>query len=329
MVQSLTRVKRAITVSAAVVLVGSVAAACGGSDGESDEAETTPIKILVQPAYWSTAAFVAQDQGFFEEAGLDVEIELVPNQAAQVPLLISGEAEFGVGGNAATAVALGQGLPFEIIVAASRNESSKDEATNAIVVEADSELQNAAQLEGKKVAMAGSKGLSEYMVRVAVEAAGGDPDKVSLVQLDQPSGIAALEKGDVDAALVFQPYTAQSIADGKRAIAYPSFDSSPGALYSAWFATKSYLAGNADVAEKFIEAIEKANTFSTENPEEANALLAEELELPADVVPMLPAITYGGSLNEEEVQATLDDVVRYGWNEKAMPSAADVIWGGA
>lgn len=314
-----------VGLASTLIVLTSAVAACGGSDSGGDSAT---VKVLLQPTAMSTTAYIAQEKGFFDKVGLDVELEMVANQAAQVPLLVSDQADLAVGGIASTAIVLGQGLPFKIFATSSRNETDSEQATNAIVVSGDSDIKDAAGLEGKKVAMGGLKGLSEYMVRVGVEAAGGDPSKVQLIQLDQASGVAALEKGEVDAALVYQPFVAQALADGKKVVSYPSFESAPGEAFTSWYANTKYLDGNADTVKKFVEAIEMANDYANKNPDEANAIIAKELSMEDGVAEILPATVYGGEVDAKAIQTALDNVERYGWNEKELPAAADVIWDG-
>lgn len=302
---------------------------CASDDGGSDDAalhELVPVTVLAQPAQASAPIFVAEEKGYFEDAGLDVTVEVVPNVAAQVPLLVSGQAQFALGGNIAVAVALGQGLPFEAFAASAVNETAESEASAAILVNANSAVRTAADLEGLTVAMAALKGQSEYMVRIGVEAAGGDPDAVRLIQLDQASSLAALDAGEVDAAQVFQPFVANAIAEGKRVISYPALEHAPGVPSSIWYGTAEYLDANADVVDKMTAAIDNVNAYLNDNPDEANEIVEQRLEMPEGTAELLPAMVFGGELTAKDMQGYLDDVERYGWAEKEIPSAVDVIW---
>jgi len=320
------------TVSAifAVALMGALAACGGSSDGDgqgdSKDAGSTPLKVLLQPVPWSTPALIAEEQGFFEDEGLDVDLEIVANQAAQVPLMVTGQAQFAVGANLTTGIVLGQGMPFKIVATSTRNESDEENATSGILVNSDSDIRSASDLVGTKVAMPALRGAAEYLVRVAIDLAGEDGNDVHLVQLDQAAGIAALEKGEVDAALAFQPFLAQALADGKKAISYPSLEEGAGKMFTHWYANADYLEENSATADKFVAAIEKANDYANEHPDEANALLGKALSMPDEIAGLLPVTTYGGDVSEEDVQWYFDVVKKYGWNEKELPPAGEAIW---
>jgi NitT/TauT family transport system substrate-binding protein len=318
--------------AASTVALVSTLAACGGSEGgagadnDAETGDVASIKVLLQPAAWSSAALIAQEQGFFEDEGLDVEFELVANQAAQVPLLVSDQAQIAVGSNIATGIVVGQGLPFQIIAPSTLNETDEAAASVGLVVTADSDIGSGADLVGRRVAMPALKGASEWLARVALEVEGEDGNAVQLVQLDQAAGLAALDGGDVDAALVFQPFLAQALADGYTAISYPALEAGAGEMFSHWYASSDWLSENSATAEKFIAAIENANEYANEHPDEANALLANELSMADEVADLLPATTYGGTVEAEVVQKYLDIVSRYGWNENELPPAEDIIW---
>ena len=66
-----------------------------GSTAEKAEAETITIVLDWTPNTNHTGIFVAQAKGYFEEAGLKVEVVQPPEDGA-VTLVASGKAQFGV-----------------------------------------------------------------------------------------------------------------------------------------------------------------------------------------------------------------------------------------
>ena len=67
---------------------------CGSTAGENDK-NTITIVLDWTPNTNHTGIFVAQAKGFFEEAGLNVEVVQPPEDGA-VTLVASGKAQFGV-----------------------------------------------------------------------------------------------------------------------------------------------------------------------------------------------------------------------------------------
>jgi ABC-type nitrate/sulfonate/bicarbonate transport system substrate-binding protein len=70
-------------------------AACGGGGGEAAESEPIRVALDWTPNTNHTGLFVAQQEGWFREAGLDVQF-LPYNNTSPDTLVSSGAAEFGV-----------------------------------------------------------------------------------------------------------------------------------------------------------------------------------------------------------------------------------------
>ena len=90
--------KRIVALFMAVVMVLSLVA-CGNikQDGEKDIKDLEEITFVLDwtPNTNHTGLYVAQEKGYFEEAGLKVNIVQPPEDGAEV-LVASGKAEFGV-----------------------------------------------------------------------------------------------------------------------------------------------------------------------------------------------------------------------------------------
>ena len=83
---------------------------------------------------------------------------------------------------------------------------------DTIVVPKDSKIKDAADLEGKKVAVA--KGSSaNYNLLAQLDKAGADFDKVDVQYLQPADALAAFSAGHVDAWAIWDPYTAQAEVD--------------------------------------------------------------------------------------------------------------------
>ena len=88
--------------AAGALLLG--ACSSGGSTPEAgDDSETMEAVPVTIGAVFTTAAvplWIAEEEGFFEEYGLDATITQAPNFAASAPSLLNGQMQFA---NAATA----------------------------------------------------------------------------------------------------------------------------------------------------------------------------------------------------------------------------------
>ncbi|MEM9132479.1 MAG: ABC transporter substrate-binding protein [Actinomycetota bacterium] len=169
--------------------------------GEEDSGELTPVKLQLQwvPQSQFAGYFAARDLGFYEEAGLDVEIidggvDIVP-----ATVLDSGASDFAISWVPRGLVPREEGLNITNIAQVFQRSGTLQ------VSFADSGINSVADLEGTNV---GNWGFgNEFEMLAGLRASGLDPDAdVTLVQQD--FSMAALLNGDVDAAqaMIYNEY---------------------------------------------------------------------------------------------------------------------------
>lgn len=94
-------------------------AACGGDDAESPQGGGAEgggleaVTVGVIPIVDVAPVYLGQDQGFFEECGLDVSLETGQGGAAIVPAVVSGESQFGFSNITSLLLAASEGLPLQ------------------------------------------------------------------------------------------------------------------------------------------------------------------------------------------------------------------------
>ena len=120
--------KKILSVLLATVMIF-LLTACGTTqkDGEKDINELEKITFVLDwtPNTNHTGLYVAQEKGYFEEAGLEVEIVQPPEDGAEV-LVASGKAQFGVSFQDSMAAALvgENALPISAVAAVIQHNTS-------------------------------------------------------------------------------------------------------------------------------------------------------------------------------------------------------------
>ena len=147
--------KRILAVLLAAVLAGTTSGCGAEKTQESDAAEDTSengnekITFVLDwtPNTNHTGLYVAQEKGYFEEAGLEVEIVQPPQDGAEV-LVASGKAQFGISfqDTMMPAVVGEEALPIEAVAAVLQHN------TSGIVSRKGEGLERPRGLEGKKYA---------------------------------------------------------------------------------------------------------------------------------------------------------------------------------
>ena len=198
-----------VACAAAVAASALALAACGDDEGGSSEpapsssgsTELTPVKLQLQ---WFTQAqfagyFAAVDQGFYKDAGLDVEILEGGTDIVPQTQLAQGRADYAIAWVPKALQSREQGAGITDVGQVFQRSGTLQVSFK------DKAITTAADLDGKKV---GNWGFgNEFELFAGMGKAGVDPGKdATLVQ--QQFDMQALLKGDIDAAqaMIYNEY---------------------------------------------------------------------------------------------------------------------------
>ncbi|MFE0355563.1 ABC transporter substrate-binding protein [Streptomyces nigra] len=266
-----------------------VATACGSSGDEPSKGGgssggVTTVKVGLIPIVDVAPLYLGQKKGFFKEQGLELEFTTAQGGAAIVPGVASGQFQFGFSNVTSLMVAQSNGVPVKAVAngIASTGEPGKD--FGALMVKKGSPLKSPEELEGRKVAINTLKNINETAVRASVRSAGGDPDEVEFVELPFDQMPAALDKGQIDAAMVVEPATATIKNQDGVEIASPLVDVAPDLTVALYFTSKQYAERNPEVVEKFQKAAAQSLAYADAHPDEARETITTYTKIPADVL---------------------------------------------
>jgi len=207
----------------------------------------------------SAPVFIAQEKGYFREAGLDVELKIF-TAAAQVPTaVVSGDAEFGVTGLTAGFFNLaGRGGPV-IIAAQSRDEKGFQlSAIMATRAAYEAGLRSSADLRGKRIANTTAGSTFHYMIGRIAQVRNFPLASVTLVHLQTlPNMASAFKGGQVDAMIVPATVARPLEAEGAGRIIGWVGDEAPWQL-GALFTSPRMIAERRPVIESFVRAYVRA-----------------------------------------------------------------------
>ncbi|HEV2335744.1 MAG TPA: ABC transporter substrate-binding protein [Stellaceae bacterium] len=159
-------------------------------------------KLVLQlngPAQFEFAGYYAALwQGFYRDAGLDVEIK--PGAGSgQPPVdpvreLTEGRAQFGTG-TAELVVRIAQGLPLLLLAPIFQQSGA------AVYYRADSDFASPGALLNAKLGRLPASNILDIELATALKAEGVDPDKLRSISLQRGQSVAALANHSVDAAV--------------------------------------------------------------------------------------------------------------------------------
>lgn len=246
-------------------------AACGKS-AETAETETITVVLDWTPNTNHTGIFVAQAKGYFEEAGLKVEVVQPPEDGA-VTLVASGKAQFGVSFQDSLAPAFAGDEPIPVTAVAAVIQHN----TSGIVSRAGEGMDRPKGLEGKKYAT-WDLDVEKATIRDVMTADGGDFELVELIPSTVTDEVSALKSKSVDAIWIFYGWAGVACEVAGLDIDYFDFaDIDPVFDYytPVIIGGNAWMEENPETAKAFLSALSKGYTYAVENPKEAADILME------------------------------------------------------
>ncbi|WP_024357117.1 ABC transporter substrate-binding protein [Leucobacter chironomi] len=200
------RLSGGIALLASAALLAGCASGGTAEAGTGDPADAPKITFLYSPYADYAPFFIAEEKGYFEEAGLDVELISKSGSSGETYQQVStgsitaGGATWGAGLFNATKA----GASLSVIASVSK---VPDEGKNPapLMASEQSGVTDAKQLKGKKIGIPGDGGFGIYSVHLALDSVGLSLDDVELVNLSPGDIPPAMANGSVDASWTIEP----------------------------------------------------------------------------------------------------------------------------
>ena len=249
--------KKLLTFLLAVLMIVPVLCACG-------QKNTTVVRLNeVTHSVFYAPQYVAMSQGFFEAEGLTVELTNGGGADKVMTAVVSGQSDIGLAGPEASIYVYNQGKAdhTQIIAQLTKRDGS------FLVGRAEDDAFSWEDLRGKTV-IGGRKGgvpemTLEYVLRLHSLTPGEDVTVDTSVQFNMMAG--AFTGGQGDYVTLFEPTATQIERAGKGYILASIGQESGEIPYTAYFANESWLRDNADTAQRFVNAIAKAQQWVAEH----------------------------------------------------------------
>lgn len=266
---------------AALAAVSALAlAACsgGGSAPAQDQPaddEVIKIRIQGQPSIAAEPMYLAMENGFFEEEGLEVEVVDLPDAAAAFAALQAGQLELAFSPTIGVLQAARQNLPLVMVAPSDGlNPSSegvsvdegRDFTSVGVYVSKASGITDIAGLSDASIAVPELKSQPDATITSVLHEAGHETDSIEWLNLSFVPALDALKNGTLDAAFLVSPYTIEADEAGLTRVMNPSIEFfPPGTATSAWIGTQKWTEENPVAVERFQRAIAKAAAHANDN----------------------------------------------------------------
>jgi NitT/TauT family transport system substrate-binding protein len=282
------------------------------------------ITIAYSATHYALLADVAQVKGFFQKEGLEVTPRMHAYGKLALRDMFEGKADFATVAETPVMFAIMDGADISII--STINTTSKD---NAIVARKDKGILTPNDLKGRKIAATFGT-TSEFFMDAFLAVNGISRKDVEVVNLRQEELPRALAEGKTDAAAVFNPFLNASQKElGVRGTTFYNEN-----LYTQSFnivSTKEFVRHNPGKVGKVLRALDRAEKFVSQNPEEAFNAVADFNRMDIAAVREMLAGTDNALTLDQSLLLAMEDESRWAikaglTGNKKVPNYLDFIY---
>jgi NitT/TauT family transport system substrate-binding protein len=250
-----------------LVVIGISAGGCQGQPVEK-------VTIATYLGEFSSLVFVAENQGYFIDNGLDTTITEYETGLGPVQAVLAGDADFAT---AAEFVLVSNSFNHEDLKALSTINLA-----NAIelVARKDRGINNLTDLKGKKIAIP-QKTQAEFFLGSFLILNNLSIDDIEVINMKPSELVEAISDGTVDAAMIWEPnvYEIKNRL-GDNAITFPGQSGQD--FFFLIIGDGKKIKDNPLVAERLLNALLKAEMFVNNNPIETQNIISQRTNLDKD-----------------------------------------------
>ncbi|BCS89878.1 ABC transporter substrate-binding protein [Pseudodesulfovibrio sediminis] len=247
----------------------------------------TPVKVAHATWVGYGPLYIAKDLGYFDEAGLDVDLVIIEDEAQYAAALASGNID-----------GLGNVLDREVIHFAKGTEEvvvfAMDESSGGDGVIASKDIKTVVDLKGKTVGL--DKSSTSYFFFLSIlKKYGVDEKDINILEMGASDAGAAFVAGKIDAAVTWEPWLMNA---GQREGGHVLVSSKemPKTIVDVFVLNANYVKENPAVPGKLTACWNKAVAWYAKNADKGNAIMAKAMGLETgEMAEMAAGVTFIGA----------------------------------
>ncbi len=287
-----------------------VLAACSPS---AQSPEPVTLKIAVLPILDALPMYVAQEKGYFESQGVEVEFLPVGSAAERDQVMAAGQAD-GMINDLVSTVLYNQDITQIQIISFARS-ATPEFPQFRILAAKDSGIKTVDDLKGVEIGISEGS-VIEYTTDRLLEAEGFSSLDIATIAVPSiPVRMSLLDTGELKAANLPDPLSSLAIQGG--AVVILDDTSHPEYGNSVISFRKSVIDANPEAIRGFLAAVDQAVQEINSDPSQWDELLTEQSLVPAPLIGSYKIPTFPTRILPTEAQ--WDDVVNWS-SEKGLIS---------
>lgn len=320
------RLRRLPVVLAVAALAAAGIAGCSSSSSTSSATTTTGqgselsnITVETLRSDGAAALWIAKQDGYFKQQGLNVKIVYAQGASKEFPDLEAGAAQFVEGNYTVMLKVMSKNPSAGLRVVADNVRPGKN--TNDLMVAASSKITSVAQLKGKSVAFP-SAGLSSAAISLDQQLKGHNigPNSYTISPMHFSDMAAALKNGTIAAAFAVQPYiTEMESKDGDHELTDLMAGANITLPLEGWMTDSHYVSQHPQTVAAFQRAIVKAQDVAAANPKLVRSLMVKDItqKLSPNIANVMALRTFNSKITAKELDRVVVGMQQLG----ALPAS--------
>ncbi len=249
----------------------------GCQSKEAREAQTPPLKltVAVRAASDSGLIAIADEKGYFEEAGVEVSMKFFPAGLLALGAMSRGEADLATVADIALATRMVREKTIRVVASIGFSTASQ------IVARKDRFIESPSDLKGKSIGFTLDT-TSDYFLYTFLLTENIPPEEIRAVPIPADRQAKALIEGEVDAVSAFDVFAYEAKKKlGEGAIAW---DCQNNLGYQWVLAANESISQSPEPVRRFLRALIKAERFAMADEENARSIVVRKFNLDPETV---------------------------------------------
>jgi NitT/TauT family transport system substrate-binding protein len=251
------------------LILGVILGAVGCQRKGEREAQSAPLELTlaIEPTPYAGLIAVADEKGFFKQAGVKVKMNLHPSGLDSLKAMMRGEAQIATISDIAFALKMNEDPSLRIIASIGTSVGSR------IVARRDRNIREPSDLKGKKIGYSPGTS-SDYFFHSFLLTNHLLLKEVKAVAIPPARQAEAVITGEVDAVSAFDTYSFVAKEGlGENAV---SWDSQNKLSYQWLLAARESFTRSPEATKRLLKALIKAEAFILTNQDETKDIIARK-----------------------------------------------------
>ncbi|GAA1822614.1 hypothetical protein GCM10009771_22650 [Nesterenkonia flava] len=201
------------------------------------------------------------------------------------------------------------------------SDEAEEDFARVFVRAGNDEFHSIEDLGGATFAVNSLENVNDFALMTVLEKHGVDTSALKFIELGFPEMAPALEAGDVDAALMIEPFVTMALEQGFDPVLSPYVESRPELMIGLYLTSEEFAEEHPDIVEAFRDGVAATAADIAEDPDAFREALPGLSEIESGLAQQVRLPQWSGEADRESLAFTSDQMLRFGMLDE--PSELD------